>query len=32
LYQSISPGPRLTVGMFRNRIRFYSEMLLEPNP
>ena len=32
LHQSISPGPRLTVWMFRNRIRLYSELLAPPNP
>ena len=32
LHQNISPGPKLTVGMFRNRIRFYGEQLLAPRP
>jgi hypothetical protein len=31
-YQSISPGPRLTVWMCRNKIRFYGEELLAPCP
>ena len=30
--RSISPGPRLTVGMFRNMIRFYGVQLLAPRP
>jgi hypothetical protein len=29
-FQSISPGPRLNVWMFRNNIRFYGEELLAP--
>jgi hypothetical protein len=29
---SISPGPRITVWMFRNRMRFYGEELLAPRP
>jgi hypothetical protein len=32
LHQSISPGPRLTVLMFRNGIRFYGEESLAPRP
>ena len=31
-YQSISPGPRLNVWMFRNLIRFYGEELSAPRP
>ena len=31
-YQSISPGQRLSVWTFRNRIRFYGEELLAPPP
>ena len=31
-YQSISPGPRLSVWTFRNKIRFYGEELLAPRP
>jgi hypothetical protein len=31
-HQIISPGPMLTVRMFRNRIRFYGEELLAPRP
>jgi len=31
-YQSFSPGPRLSVWMFRNSIRFYGEELLAPRP
>ena len=30
--ESISPGPRLTVWMFRNKINFYGEELLAPHP
>jgi hypothetical protein len=29
---SINPGPRLTVWMFCNRMRFYGEELLAPRP
>jgi len=29
---SIGPGPRLTVWIFRNRMRFYGEELLAPRP
>jgi hypothetical protein len=32
LHQSISPGPRLTVWLFRDKIRFYGEELLAPRP
>jgi hypothetical protein len=32
LYQSISPGPRLNLWLFRNMIRFYGEELLTPCP
>ena len=31
-YQSISPGLRLSVWVFRNNIRFYGEELLAPRP
>jgi len=31
-YQSISPGPRLSVWKFRNNIGFYGEELLAPRP
>jgi len=31
-YENISPGPRLTVWTFRNKIRFYVEELLAPRP
>ena len=31
-YQSIRPGPRLSVWAFRNMIHFYSEELLTPHP
>jgi hypothetical protein len=31
-YQSISPGPRLSVRIFRNVIRFHGEELLAPRP
>jgi hypothetical protein len=31
-HQSISPGPRLTIGLFCNMIRFYGEDLLAPRP
>jgi hypothetical protein len=31
-YQSISPGPRLSLWAVCNRIRFYSEELLAPRP
>ena len=30
--QIISPDPRLTVCMFRNKIRFYGEELVAPRP
>jgi len=32
LSQSISPGPRLSMSTFRNKIRLYSEELLTPRP
>jgi hypothetical protein len=32
LYQSISPGPRLSVWTFRNKIRFHGEEFLAPRP
>ena len=32
LYQNISPGPWLTLWLFRNMMRFYSEELLAPRP
>jgi len=31
-YQSISPGPRLCLWIFRNKIRFHGEELLETRP
>ena len=31
-YQSISPGPKLSVRTFHNKIRFYCEELLVPRP
>ena len=31
-YHSISPGPRLSVWIFRHNIRFYDEELLAPRP
>jgi len=32
LHRSISPGPRLTLWLFRSMIRFYGEELLAPRP
>ena len=32
LHQSISPGPVLTLWLYRNMIRFYGEELLTPRP
>jgi hypothetical protein len=32
ILQSISPGPRLTLCLFRNMIHFYGEELLAPRP
>ena len=32
ILQSISPGPRFSVWIFRNNIRFYGEELLAPHP
>ena len=32
LSQTVSPGPRLTVLMFRNMIRFQVQLLLQPRP
>jgi hypothetical protein len=32
LHRSINPGPRLTLCLFRNTIRFYDEELLAPRP
>ena len=31
-YQSISPGPRLCLWIFRNKMRFHGEELLAPRP
>ena len=31
-HQSISPGPRLTLWLLRNTIRFYGEELFAPRP
>jgi len=31
-YQNISPGPRLSVWTFRNKIRFHCDELLAPRP
>ena len=32
VHQSISPGPKFTVWLFRNMITFYGEKLLAPHP